>query len=72
MKKGPKMFTPKDLAYIEDIFNWNITTSKKLDFYRNQITDNQMQKLFTEISHMHYEICQTLVKILESEEQNDR
>lgn len=72
MKKVPKMFTSKDLAYFKDIFDWNIVASKKLDHYLESIENVKMQELFSNISDMHYEICEELVTILESGEYNER
>ncbi len=66
MKKVPKMLSTKDVSYIKDIFNWNIIAKDKINYYLKEIEDSQMQELFSTIANMHYEICESLVSILES------
>lgn len=70
MKKVPKMISTKDAAYIKDIFNWNIIANKKIDFYLENITEENLINLLTEISNMHYGFCEKLISILE-EDKND-
>lgn len=71
MKKVPKMITTKDLAYIKDVFNWNLIAYKKIDYYKNNITEEKLLNLVNDIADMHYSFCENLVTILESGEAND-
>ena len=71
MKKVPKMISTKDSSYIKDMFNWNIVTAQKCDFYINEIEDEKMAELFDKIANMHYTFCNQLIEILESGENND-
>ena len=71
MKKVPKMLSTKDVAYIKDIFNWNIIAKDKINYYLKEIEDSQMQELFSTIANMHYEICESLVSILESGDKDE-
>ena len=71
MKKVPKMLSTKDVAYIKDIFNWNIIASQKIDYYLPEIENAKIQELFSSISDLHYEICESLIAILESGENNE-
>lgn len=72
MKKVPKMLTSKDVLYLEDVFNWNITATRKLDFYNTLIDDKNMNDLFNDIASMHYEICDNIIHILESGDEDER
>lgn len=70
MKKVPKMISTKDIAYIKDMFNWNLVAYKKIDFYKNDVTDDNLLNLFNDINDMHYDFCNKLITILESGEEN--
>ena len=71
MKKVPKMLSTKDVSYIKDIFNWNIIASQKINYYLPEIENVKIQELFSAISNMHYEICESLIAILESGENHE-
>lgn len=64
MGKVPKMISIKDLAYIEDIFNWNMTLVNKMDMYVDDIEDEEISQEFETIIATHQKICEELVKIL--------
>ena len=36
MKKIPCMISTKDMAYITDIFNWNMNAYNKINFYKER------------------------------------
>lgn len=71
MTKVPKMISTKDLAYITDIFNWNITIAKKLEKYETEIENDEIVSKFSDLALMHKDNCAKLIKILESESKND-
>ncbi len=64
MKEENKIFTSKDLAYLSDIFNWNLIANQKIDFFLKNTTDEQVIELFTNISNMHNEFCEKIINIL--------
>lgn len=66
MKKIPNMISSKDLAYISDMFNWNITLQKKTDAYLKTCKDEELCKELNKLNKMHKKNCQNLVKLLES------
>lgn len=65
MKKVPDMISTKDLAYISDIFNWNITAAKKLALYMDSCDDEEICKEFNNLEAMHIDNCKNLCNILE-------
>lgn len=65
MEKVPKMISTKDLAYISDMFNWNITTFNKINLYLENVEDKALVKLLENLSDLHYNNCEELIKILE-------
>lgn len=71
MKKVPKMVSTKDLSYICDIFNWNYTTAQKLEFYLENMDDEEICKEFSKLDKMHLKNCESLLKVLESCDNNE-
>ena len=65
MDKVPTMISTKDLAYLEDIFNWNFTASKKASNYSNEVTDEELKNTLVSVANMHKEICESILGILE-------
>lgn len=65
MEKVPTMISTKDLAYLSDIFEWNFTACKKACHFAKEVTDSQIKEMLMEVSNMHKEICEEIVKILE-------
>ena len=69
--KVPKKLTDKDLSYIKDMFNWNLITAQKITFYNEQIANEKILNLLTDIANVHYDFCTKLTAILAKEEPND-
>ena len=65
MKKVPNMISTKDLAYIEDMFNWNMILVHKLDLYLDSVTDDQIVEKLSSLRDMHLGNCCELINILE-------
>ncbi len=55
----------KDLAYIKDVFNWNIIALKKYQEYQNYIQDTQIIKLLDKLIKEHQNNCDKLIMLLE-------
>ncbi len=64
MKKVPNMITSKDLAYIGDMFNWNIILINKLNYYISTVTDETLTTKFRNLVDMHTKNANELLKIL--------
>lgn len=64
MKKVPKMISTKDLSYISDIFNWNITANKKIDYYLKNCKNKEVCSELKKISKIHKKNCELLVNSL--------
>lgn len=64
MNTVPTMISTKDLAYLEDIFNWNLTASKKANHYLSEIQDADVKKLAEKVKELHKDICNRILKIL--------
>ncbi len=71
MKNVPTMISTKDSAYISDMFNWNYVAYKKFNDYLDYVTDKDIVKLLNDLIEMHKKNCEKLIKILESEDNND-
>lgn len=71
MKNVPEMISTKDSAYLKDMFNWNFVAMKKFDDYLSNVEDKEIAKKLDELANMHLKNCTEIVKILESEEEND-
>ena len=64
MKKVPDMISTKDLAYISDMFNWNITAYQKVNYYMKTCKDKDICDEFKKVSNMHLDNCNKLLDIL--------
>lgn len=64
MKQIPNMISTKDLSYLEDMFNWHFTISKKAHTYSEIVTDEEISSFFSEVSKQHKKICDHIVKKL--------
>ena len=71
MKKIPKMISTKDMAYITDIFNWNITAAKKIESYINNCNDEDLVKEFQKTSKIHLKNCDEMISLLEEFDTNE-
>ena len=67
MKNVPEMIFTKDSAYIKDMFNWNFVAMKKFDNYIENVEDEEIVKKLNNLADMHFQNCNTLIKLLEGE-----
>lgn len=70
MAKWPKMISTKDIAYISDMFNWNMTMQKKLEYYLEDCNDEELSNLLEDTLEIVENNTTKLEKILESGENN--
>lgn len=71
MKKIPCMISTKDIAYITDIFNWNMNAYNKINFYLDSLKDEDVCKEFKKLSKMHLKNCQLMVNVLKECDSNE-
>lgn len=69
MAKWPKMMSTKDLSYISDMFNWNMTLDKQINLLQEQTDDEKLYELLQNIKENISSNCSKLIKLLESGEQ---
>ena len=67
MKNVQEMISTKDSAYIKDMFNWNFVAMKKFDNYIENVEDEEIVKKLNNLADMHFQNCNTLIKLLEGE-----
>lgn len=65
MKEVPNIISTKDLAYIEDMLNWNYTLIKKANFYKSLVTDKEIKKFMEKVVKEHKKSYEKLLTILE-------
>lgn len=65
MNSVPNIISTKDLGYIEDMFNWNFIASKKLNQFKDQVTDQQVKDIITKAHDMHTNACHTILTFIE-------
>ncbi len=65
MEQVPTMISTKDLAYLNDIFEWNFTVCKKAYHFAKEVTDSEIKDNLMQVSNMHKGICEQIIKILE-------
>lgn len=49
MKQPPKMLTPKDCLYLEDLMNVTATLSKKVNYYSTLVERKQIQTMLKSV-----------------------
>lgn len=64
MNRVPEMISTKDLSYISDIINWNVTASKTSYHFSNEVEDEELKTLLQNVSTMHADHVRRLVQIL--------
>jgi uncharacterized protein YktB (UPF0637 family) len=64
MNTVPTIISTKDLAYLADIFNWNITATKKANHYLQEIQDQDVKKAAQRFKEVHQKICESVINIL--------
>jgi len=64
MKKVPTMISTKDMMYISDMFNWHLVAAKKMESFAPCIEDEECADKLNTLSKMHYEACDSLIKLL--------
>lgn len=67
MKKIPNMISTKDMAYIDDMFNWNMIVTKKLTLYLDEVCDEDVKEAFIHLRDIHLKHCNTLSKMLKGD-----
>lgn len=50
MKQPPKMLTPKDCLYLEDLMNVTVALFKKCNLYMNLTEDRQIKTILQSLS----------------------
>jgi hypothetical protein len=64
MNTVPEMISTKDLAYLEDMMNWNFILSKKANHYSKEVQDESLKNAFVSLASTckeHYEILLQLL-----------
>ena len=61
MNTVPVMVSTKDLAYLEDMLNWNFIAIKKFNNYLQWITDTDVKNFFNDVI-AHYKENYMIIK----------
>jgi len=59
MNTVPPMIAAKDLTYLEDMLNWNLTLSKKATHYSELVSDQNIVDALTAVASTckaHYDV----------------
>lgn len=71
MKNTCKKFTEKDLAYISDMFSWNMTALKLVNNFIDDVKNEEVKSILEEVFNMHYENLNKCLSILENDEDDE-
>ncbi len=71
MKNNTKKFTEKDLAYINDMFSWNLEALKLANHFMEEAEGEEVVEILQEVSDVHLENLNTCIKILEGNLEED-
>lgn len=50
MNTVPAMISTKDLAYLEDMLNWNLNLCKKANSFSEEVTDQNLKEALISVS----------------------
>ncbi|MDD3341146.1 MAG: spore coat protein [Bacilli bacterium] len=64
MNTVPDIISTKDLAYLEDMFNWNFNASKKANHFAAEVTDPDLKQCMEEAAVMHANHAKQILNIL--------
>ncbi len=64
MNNVPEMISTKDLDYISDMLNWNLTLIKKINHFTNEVSQEDIKEEFINISNMHQKHYNMLLNLL--------
>lgn len=60
----PNIISGKDLDYLSDVYNWNFNACKLANNFANEVTDEEIKKLFEKVADMHMQHCKAVLNIL--------
>ena len=60
----PNIISGKDLDYLSDAYNWNFNACKLANNFANEVTDEEIKKLFEKVADMHMQHCMAVLNIL--------
>ena len=64
MKQVPFIISTKDLAYLNDMFEWHLGASKKAHHYYTKTNDQDLKDAFLNVYYSHKNICNQILVIL--------
>lgn len=64
MNNVPEMISTKDLSYLEDMMNWNVTDSKKASHFEQEVEDLDVKDMIHRVSMMHKDHVIKLLNML--------
>lgn len=64
MNTVPNMISTKDLAYLEDMFNWHFNASKKANHFALEAKEEDVKKALMDAALMHANAAREIVHIL--------
>ena len=64
MDNVPNIISTKDLSYLEDIFSWNVTASKKALHFSKEVQDSEIRTILENCANVHANICKEVLQIL--------
>lgn len=64
MEQVPAIISTKDLSYLSDIFQWNFIAAKKLLYFNNEVTDDEIKKELDKTYKMHDKHLKKILELL--------
>ena len=61
MQQPPFVISTKDLLYLEDMLSWNLNVIKKVNFFAQQVQDQDIKNQMQKICQMHENHYQKLL-----------
>jgi len=68
MDTVPQIISTKDLAYLSDMFEWNITALKQINHFIGEVNDSEVKETLERLRNMHEDHLHFIISILKKEE----
>lgn len=64
MEEKSNIISTKDLSYFEDMFNWNLNCYNAFSHFLNEISDQEVADVISDIASMHKESCEFILGLV--------
>ncbi len=64
MEETSNKISTKDLSFFEDMFNWNVNCYNAFAHFLEEVEDQDVVELISDIKNMHKESCEYILGLI--------